>query len=108
MTASTRKKGMKKTTVGIVALVAVSYFIVWLQGLGYTPNSFALIGLGAPVAIGFVGFLEMIMNRLFSEMEDWWGGLKGWQRGMLGLLVVMLAFAALIGGMATAGVLGLI
>jgi hypothetical protein len=108
METSIRKKGTKKLAIGIFSLIGVSYFVYWLQQQGYTPNSFALIGLGAPVAIGLVGLLEVAMNRPFSEMEEWWDDLKGWQRGILGVLVVILAFAVLIGGMATAGILGLI
>jgi hypothetical protein len=108
MDTSIRKKGTKKLAIGAVAMVAVSYFVYWLQLQGYSPNSFALIGLGAPVAIGLVGLLEVLMNRPFSEMEEWWNALKGWQRGILGLMVVILAFALLIAAMATAGILGLI
>lgn len=108
MEGSIRKKGFIKIAIGIVAGIAVTYFVFWLQSQGRTPNSFALIGLGAPVAIGLVGLLEAIMNRPFSEMEDWWGSLKGWQRGVLGLLVVIIAFSIIVGAMATAATLGLI
>ena len=108
MDASIRKNGFKKLALGTAALVAVFWFVLWLQHQGYSPNSFALIALGAPVAIGFVGLLEIIVNRPFSEMEEWWNNLKGWQRGVLGLLVVIFAFVLLACGMATAGILGLI
>lgn len=108
MDASIRKNGFKKLALGTAALVAVFWFVLWLQRQGYSPNSFALIALGAPVAIGFVGLLEITVNRPFSEMEEWWNNLKGWQRGVLGLLVVIVAFVLLACGMATAGILGLI
>ena len=108
MGSSIRRKGFVKLAIGAVALIAVSFFVYWLQQQGYTPNSFALIALGTPVAIGLVGMLEVLMNRPFSEMEDWWNNLKGWQRGVLGVFVVIVAFAVLIAGMATAGMLGLI
>lgn len=92
MDASTRNNRLKKLALGAIALVAVFWFVLWLQRQGNTPNSFALIGIGAPVAIGLVGLLEIIVNRPFSEMEEWWNNLKGWQRGVLGLLVVIVAF----------------
>ncbi len=108
MGSSIRRKGYKKLCIGSVALIVVSSFVYWLQLQGYSPTSFALMGLAAPVAIGLVGFLEVLMNRPFSEMEAWWNSLKGWQRGLLGLLVVIVAFSVLIAGMVTANLLGLI
>ena len=108
MEAWIRATGSKNLFTGIVALFAVSGFVYWLQLQGYSPNSFALMGLAAPVAIGLVGFLEVLMNRPFSEMEEWWNNLKGWQRGVLGLFVVILAFSLLIAGMVTANYLGLV
>jgi len=108
MELSIRKKGLGKMVTGFLALIGASYFVFWLQTKGYSPNSFAMIGLGAPAAIGLVGLLEVLMNRPFSEMEQWWNGLRGWQRGLLGMLVVILAIALLFGGIAVAGILGII
>ncbi|HEU0265784.1 MAG TPA: hypothetical protein VFR01_08675 [Geobacterales bacterium] len=108
MESSIRTQGIKKLLLGTIAGVLAAYFVYWLQLQGYHPNSFALVGLGAPAAWGLVGLLEVLMNRPFSEMEDWWGGLRGWQRGVLGLLVVVIAFALLMGAVAAAGMLGLI
>ena len=105
---SIRKQGTKKLLVGLIAFILIGYFVYWLQKQGYSPNSFAMIGLGAPIAWGLVGFLEVLMNRPFSEMESWWNSLKGWQRGLIGLIVVVIAFALIILGMAGANVLGLI
>jgi len=82
--------------------------VYWLQTKGYSPNGFAMIGLGAPIAWGLVGLLEMLMNRPFSEMESWWNALKGWQRGVIGLFVVIIAFGLMILAIAGAGILGLI
>lgn len=108
MQPSIRRNGFIKLLIGLASFVAVTLFVIWLKSQGYTPNSFALIGLGAPVAIGLVGLLEVLMNRPFSEMEGWWNGLQGWQRGLLGLLVVVIAFAIIIGAMVGASTLGLI
>ena len=108
MEASIRKKGLVKMATGFLALIGAGYFVYWLQTQGYSPNGFAMIGLGAPAAIGLVGLLEVLMNRPFSEMEDWWNGLRGWQRGVLGMLVVILAFVLMIAGVAAAGILGII
>lgn len=108
MEASIRKKGSKKLMFGAIAGVIAAYFVYWLQLQGYSPNGFALIGLGAPAAWGLVGLLEVLINRPFSEMEDWWNGLRGWQRGVIGLCVAVFAFAMMIGCIALAGILGII
>lgn len=108
MESSIRKRGIKKLIVGAIAGLIVGYFVYWLQLQGYSPKGYALIVLGAPVAWGFVGLLEVLMNRPFSEMEEWWNSLKGWQKGVIGLVVTAIAFAIAIGAIATAGILGII
>ena len=108
MSTSIRKNGSVKIALGTIAFLVISFFVYWLQTEGYSPNGFALIGLGAPIAWGLVGLLEVVMNRPFSEMEEWWNALKGWQRGLIGISVVIIAFTLLIGAMALAGTLGLI
>jgi len=70
MELSIRKKGLGKMVTGFLALIGASYFVFWLQTKGYSPNSFAMIGLG--------------------------------------MLVVILAIALLFGGIAVAGILGII
>jgi hypothetical protein len=108
MSISVRKRGIRRFLLGFAAGVAAGFFLYWLQQQGYMLNSFAMIAVATPAAWGLVGLLEIITNRPFSEMEDWWNGLRGWQRGILGLFVVIFAFALLIGGIAAAGFLGLI
>ncbi len=108
MEVSIRQKGSRKLILGFVAGVIAAYILYWVQLQGYKPNGFAIIGWAAPTAWGLVGLLEVLMNRPFSEMEDWWGSLMGWQRGVIGLFVVIIAFAIMIGGIAVAGLLGII
>ncbi|MBU2709358.1 hypothetical protein KCM76_25405 [Zooshikella marina] len=105
---SIRNKGLKKFVLGMLAGFVAGLFLYWLRKQGYVLNSFAMIVIAAPAAWGLVGLLEMVTSRPFSEMEDWWNGLRGWQRGVLGLLIVVIAFAFMMGAIGTAGVLGLI
>ena len=91
MESSIRKKGLLKFIKGSFAGVSAGALLHQLQLSGETLNIFYLLAIATPAAWGLVGFLEMIINRPFSEMEIWWGSLKGWQRGVLSLLVVILS-----------------
>lgn len=108
MELSIRKKGIIKILIGIIAFIVISFLVVWLTRHGYTPRTFMLIVLGTPVAIGFVGLLEVLMNRPFSEMEDWWNNIKGWQRVLIGVFVVIVVFGIIIVGVSVATTLGFI
>jgi len=108
MKKSIRNQGTKKLIVGFVAGIIAAYFLYWIDKNGYRLNGFALITIAGPAAWGLVGLLEVIMNRPFSEMEDWWDSLKGWQRGIIGLFVVFIAIVLLFSSIAIAGILGII
>ncbi len=103
MELSVRKKGMFKFLVGSLAGIAAGYLLHTWEESGSTTNMFYLIAIASPAAWGLGGLLEFIMNRPFSEMEIWWGSLKGWQRGILGLFVVILSFALMITAVGIAG-----
>lgn len=42
-----------------------------------------------PGAWGLAGLLALVTGRPFSETAMWWDGLKGWQRGVYGMGVVL-------------------
>ena len=108
MELSIRQKGIVKLLIGGLAGIAAAYTLYVLDQSGTTINGFYLISIAAPAAWGLGGLLELIMNRPFSEMEVWWGSLKGWHRGVIGLFVVILSFALMISAVAIAGYFELI
>jgi hypothetical protein len=61
--------------------------------------------LGAPL-MGVL--LELVSGVSFWELSRKWDALQGWQRGVLGLLVVAAAFGALVFGIVGAFRLGLL
>ena len=103
MDLSVRKKGLFKLLAGSLAGIAAGYLLHYMETSGMHINMFYLAAIAAPAAWGLGGLLELIMNRPFSEMEVWWGSLKGWQRGVLGLFVVILSIALMISAVAIAG-----
>jgi len=99
-TQSVRPNGAKKFLVGVAGAVLMGFGLNWIQLQGFAPTGYGLIILGIPGAYGIVGLLELATGSPFSEMSDWWDNLRGWQQGILGVLVVVLAFCAMIGGVA--------
>ena len=108
MELSTRQKGILKLLIGSLAGIAAGYILHILEESGTTINMFYLAAIAAPAAWGLGGLLEFILNRPFSEMETWWNSLKGWQRGILGIIVVILFFALMISSVGIAGYFELI
>lgn len=56
------------------------------------PVGGGLIAVGLPGALALTGFLELLTGHPFLSLASKWDLLAGWQRGVLGLLVVVLAF----------------
>jgi hypothetical protein len=92
-----RMAGAQKIALGIVGSIAAWYLVVWIRSLGYTPNGFAMIPLATPAAWGLAGLLEVVTGLAFTTIAQKWDDLAGWQRGLLGLLVVALAFVVMMG-----------
>ncbi|NNE19419.1 MAG: hypothetical protein HKN10_13165 [Myxococcales bacterium] len=66
-----------------------------LHSVGIKVRGLALIPLALPGAYALVGLLELLTGSSFSELSRRWDALRGWQRGVLGTVVVIVAFAAL-------------
>ena len=94
-----RLSGLLKTVIGIIGATAAGFFIAWIRKQGYELGWGGWIIFGAPGAYGASGLLELITGVPFFELSEKWDDLAGWQRGLLGLVVVILCFGLLIGGM---------
>lgn len=98
-----RLDGAKKIALGIVGSVLAWYLVAWIRQKGYTPNAFAMIPLATPAAWGLAGLLEVVTGLPFTGIAQKWDDLAGWQRGVLGLLVVALAFVVMMGAIVLFG-----
>jgi len=54
-----------------------------------------LLILAAPGAFGLAGLIQLVTGVPFSQISDFWDNLKGWQRGVIGLFVVILSLGLL-------------
>jgi hypothetical protein len=51
------------------------------------------IAAGVPGAYAIIGLIELCTGYSFTRLANAWDDLKGWQRGVLGILIVVTAFA---------------
>ena len=90
-----RRKGLFKFLIG--ALVFAVVLGVLLQLLEYVSNLIVPIGLLLPGAYALAGLVEFITGIPFFELARRWDSLKGWQRGVFGTAIVVMALFLIIG-----------
>ncbi|MES2594479.1 MAG: hypothetical protein V4662_04035 [Verrucomicrobiota bacterium] len=87
-----RRKGLVKVALGLAifgAGLAIAHIVLPYFGQQLTPPG--LIPLGLPGAYALAGLIEVITGMPFLEVALRWDQLKGWQRGALGTLIVLIA-----------------
>ena len=96
-----RTKGLLKVVGGGIGF-ALLFATVLKSGLGDPKHGgpFKMIAMGLPGAFGLAGLIELVTGIEFTQLSNAWDGLAGWQRGVLGILVVIGAFALMILGVA--------
>lgn len=102
---SVRSKGATKAAIGILGFAIISAIVYFIRIKGYMPTSLAMIPLAVPGAYSLMGVLEIITGVPFLEIAQKWDNLAGWQRGILGLLIVLVAIFVMITAMVLLGTL---
>lgn len=57
---------------------------------------FKLIAMGLPGAFAIAGLIELVSGSEFQKLSGAWDGLESWQRGIFGIVVVLLSFSLVI------------
>ena len=70
------------------------------MGLEVTPKGLMLAAI--PGAYGLVGLMEVATGISYGQWARKWDSMKGWQRGLLGLFIVCVFFALILGVVAIA------
>lgn len=95
----TRTKGLLKFIVsGLLGVIAIYLFARGNRMENSVAGPVKLIAVATPGAYALVGFLELATGIPFGKLAASWDSLKGWQRGVIGIVVAAAAFAALIVG----------
>jgi uncharacterized membrane protein YagU involved in acid resistance len=101
-----RAKGAVKVVGSGIVYAAVFVTIMKQGGFGNAAaGPFKLIAMGTPGAFALVGLFELFTGIAFSRAAEVWDSLKGWQRGVIGLSVVVFTFALLVGVIVVYGML---
>jgi hypothetical protein len=97
---------VRKTGIRVFLLsLGISIVGGW-SGISYDLWRFKPFGwlLAVPVAFAMIGLGQAATGVPFQQLASRWDSLQGWQRGVLGLTIV-LVFAALLFGVLAAGVM---
>lgn len=90
-----RSLGLKKLIVGGAASV-----LLWLMSgkPSASGGAFKLILFALPLVVAMMGFLETSSGIPFSRFSEAWDELQGWQRGVLGVAIFVVAVVVIMGG----------
>lgn len=95
-----RKRGARRLALWLLVFLPVMAVPVWgLPRLGFQVTPLAIIPFALPGAFALQGLVELITGVPFLELARCWDELKGWQRGVLGTLIVLVSLVFIIGGM---------
>ena|SRR5579871_2135206 len=85
-----RKRALKKLFLGLLGCLFVAGLFLGLAFAGYTPhNPFVFIPAAIPFVYFCIGTIELLTGRPYRQLADAWMSLKGWQRGIIGTLIVV-------------------
>lgn len=97
VTNNVRLMGLVKLLGGaLIFAVILAYFMQ--HGLKVGANPLKIIGPAVPGAVALVGLVELCTGMHVTEVASKWNALAGWQRGILGTLVVAVAFVLMLLG----------
>ena len=101
MISGTRKIGALAFSVG----AALSILLGWLaSSYDLLRFKFVVIALAVPVALTMGGLSQLVTGVPFLHVASQWNSLQGWQRGVLGTLVVLVFSALAFGSIILFGV----
>jgi len=98
---SVRRRGLLHFLIGLAVFVvglAVPVFLLPYLGHQLTPHG--MIPFALPGAYGLSGLVELVTGISFFEFAARWDQLKGWQRGIFGTFIVLVAGFLIICGFA--------
>ena len=101
MASGVRQKGLVKLLVGgaLAGIVLIVMSRVSQDGIPASVNTLSLIPAAIPGVFALAGLLELVTGMPFTRIGAAWDDLAGWQRGVVGLIVVIAAFAVAIAAM---------
>jgi hypothetical protein len=96
------KRAWIKVGIGVIgfALMLGLFFLIGMM-FGYAPvNPFKMIPLCIPFVYLCIGLIEVVSARPYRQLAGAWMSLKGWQRGVIGTIIVLAALVFILLGVA--------
>ena len=85
-----RRRARKKVFLGICGFILCLGLFAGISAIGYLPgNPFMLIPAAIPFVYFCIGLIELISGRPYQQLADSWMALRGWQRGVIGTLIII-------------------
>lgn len=78
--------------IGGSLFAVIVFLLLWLSAHAHSIH-FPLVGASLPLALALIGSVELITGAPFQRLGDSWMRLRGWQRGILGTLIVLASLA---------------
>lgn len=102
---SIKGKAMKTRTKGLIKFIigSMAYAIVFSTFLNQDRETqshgiyLTSILIALPGILTITGLIELISGIEITQISHNWDDLKGWQRGILGVIICIFAFAIMIG-----------
>jgi hypothetical protein len=98
-TISVRAKALKRLIISTCICAPVIGYMMWMASRGW---EFFGPGMGIPLLPILFFLTELITGIEFGELAGKWDDLRGWQRGVLGTVIVAIAGGAIV---MTAGII---
>lgn len=92
--ATPRHDGVKKLLLAIGGLISIGLAVEVINAVGNTAFAFPTLVGAAVGAYGLAGLVEIVSGVPFKTLANRWDSLAGWQRGIVGTLIAIFAFAA--------------
>ena len=90
-----RKRGMMTFVIGSIIFVVMVSTMDWLSVGGHS-ILVALISTCVSFALAAAGFVEVVSGEPCHRLLRSWGGLRIWQRGMIGLFIAVTSLVVLV------------
>lgn len=95
-----RTKALLKLVGGALGfLILYSTLLKNGVGDGGQGSRLRVMALAVPGAFLLAGLIEVVTGAPFQQVSTQWDSLQGWQRGILGIVIVVVAVIALMGTM---------
>jgi hypothetical protein len=95
MSSEIRKRGFKRVILAGGLFAVNVALLLWLGSKAHAVN-FPIVGMSLPLALTLIGGIELVTGAPFQRLANSWMSLRGWQRGVLGTLIVFASLAMIL------------